>query len=170
MKKLLALVLALVMSMSLVTISNAAFKDADKIDYKEAVDVMNAVGVFIGDEKGNFNAKENLTREQAAKIIAYLELGSKAAASTRIAAATATRCKFIWRIYGATLDEFEVTTNISAILEKGASFFGQVSMTFPWLSCSDTLLRLPAKPPYRAVLSSCPQHQLIHWNRSENAG
>ena len=79
MKKLLALVLALVMSMSLVTISNAAFKDADKIDYKEAVDVMNAVGVFIGDEKGNFNAKENLTREQAAKIIAYLELGEKAA-------------------------------------------------------------------------------------------
>ena len=79
MKKLLALVLALVMSMSLVTISNAAFKDADKIDYKEAVDVMNAVGVFIGDEKGNFNAKDNLTREQAAKIIAYLELGDKAA-------------------------------------------------------------------------------------------
>ena len=79
MKKLLALVLALVMSMSLVTISNAAFKDADKIDYKEAVDVMNAVGVFIGDEKGNFNAKDNLTREQAAKIIAYLELGEKAA-------------------------------------------------------------------------------------------
>ena len=79
MKKLLALVLALVMSMSLVTISNADFKDADKIDYTEAVDVMNAVGVFVGDEKGNFNAKENLTREQAAKIIAYLELGSKAA-------------------------------------------------------------------------------------------
>ena len=79
MKKLLALVLALVMSMSLVTISNAAFKDADKIDYKEAVDVMNAIGVFVGDENGNFNAKENLTREQAAKIIAYLELGDKTA-------------------------------------------------------------------------------------------
>ena len=81
MKKLLALVLALVMSMSLVTISNAAFKDGDKInaDYKEAVDVMNAVGVLVGDENGNFNATENLTREQAAKIIAYLELGSKAA-------------------------------------------------------------------------------------------
>ena len=89
MKKLLALVLALVMSMSLVTISNAAFKDADKIDYKEAVDVMNAVGVFIGDEKGNFNAKDNLTREQAAKIIAYLELGSKAA-DTLVGGATFT--------------------------------------------------------------------------------
>ena len=35
MKKLLALVLALVMSMSLVTISNADFKDADKIDGKD---------------------------------------------------------------------------------------------------------------------------------------
>jgi len=79
MKKLLALVLALVMSMSLVTISNADFKDADKIDYNEAVDVMNAVGVFVGDEKGNFNAKENLTRAQAAKIISYLLLGNKTA-------------------------------------------------------------------------------------------
>ena len=79
MKKLLALVLALVMSMSLVTISNAAFKDADKIDYDEAVEVMNAIGVLVGDEKGNFNAKENLTREQAAKIISYLLLGNKTA-------------------------------------------------------------------------------------------
>ena len=79
MKKLLALVLALVMSMSLVTISNAAFKDADKIDYDEAVEVMNAVGVLVGDEKGNFNAKDNLTRAQAAKIISYLLLGNKTA-------------------------------------------------------------------------------------------
>ena len=79
MKKLLALVLALVMSMSLVTISNAAFKDADTIDNKEAVDVMNAIGVLIGDEKGNFNAKGELTRAQACKIIAYLDLGGKTA-------------------------------------------------------------------------------------------
>ena len=79
MKKLLALVLALVMSMSLVTISNAAFKDADTIDNKEAVEVMNAAGVLIGDENGNFNAKANLTRGQAAKIIAYLDLGGKTA-------------------------------------------------------------------------------------------
>ena len=79
MKKLLALVLALVMSLSLVTISNADFKDADKIDYNEAVDVMNAIGVLVGDENGNFNAKDTLTRAQAAKIIAYLLLGNKTA-------------------------------------------------------------------------------------------
>ena len=40
MKKLLALVLALVMSMSLVTISNADFKDADKISNKDRKSVV----------------------------------------------------------------------------------------------------------------------------------
>ena len=81
MKKLLALVLALVMSMSLVTISNAAFKDDDKISdsCKEAVDVMNAVGVLIGDNNLNFNPTANLTRAEAAKIISYLMLGNKTA-------------------------------------------------------------------------------------------
>ena len=81
MKKLLALVLALVMTMSLVTISNAAFKDDDKISdsCKEAVDVMNAVGVLIGDNNGNFNPTANLTRAEAAKIISYLMLGNKTA-------------------------------------------------------------------------------------------
>ena len=79
MKKLLALVLALVMSMSLVTISNAAFKDADKIDNKEAVDVMAAVGVLAGYTDGNFGAKDTLTRAQACKIVAYLDLGGDVA-------------------------------------------------------------------------------------------
>ena len=78
MKKLLALVLALVMSMSLVTISNAAYSDAADVDYKEAVDVMSAVGVFQGAD-GKFSPKAELTREQAAKLIAYLDLGEKTA-------------------------------------------------------------------------------------------
>ena len=79
MKKLLALVLALVMSMSLVTISNAAFKDADKIDNTEAVEVMAAAGVLKGYTDGSFGAKDTLTRGQAAKIVAYLDLGGKTA-------------------------------------------------------------------------------------------
>ena len=79
MKKLLALVLALVMSMSLVTISNAAFKDADKISNKEAVDVMAAGGVLAGYDNGEFGATDTLTRAQACKIIAYLDLGGKTA-------------------------------------------------------------------------------------------
>ena len=78
MKKLLALVLALVMSMSLVTISNAAYSDKADIDLKEAVDVLSAVGVFEGSD-GRFDPKANLTREQAAKLVAYLQLGQKSA-------------------------------------------------------------------------------------------
>jgi len=80
MKKLLALVLALVMTMGLATVAtNAAYPDAKDIDLTEAVDVMTAVGVFKGDEKGNFAPKANLDRAAAAKLIAYLDLGEKAA-------------------------------------------------------------------------------------------
>ena len=76
MKKLLALVLALVMSMSLVTISNAAFKDADKIDHTEAVEVMNALGVINGMPDGSFNPAGNVTRAEMAKMISIVMLGN----------------------------------------------------------------------------------------------
>jgi ribosomal 50S subunit-recycling heat shock protein len=76
MKKLLALVLALVMSMSLVTISNAAFKDADKIDHTEAVEVMNALGVINGMPDGSFNPSGNVTRAEMAKMISIIMLGN----------------------------------------------------------------------------------------------
>ena len=74
MKKLLALVLALVMSMSLVTISNAAFSDADKIDHTEAVEVMSALGVINGMPDGSFNPAGNVTRAEMAKMITIIML------------------------------------------------------------------------------------------------
>ena len=78
MKKLLALVLALVMTLSLCVTSNAAY-DGEEYDYDEAVEVMSAIGVFQGDENGKFNGKDVLTREQAAKIVTYMLLGKKSA-------------------------------------------------------------------------------------------
>lgn len=80
MKKLLALVLALVMTLSLAAVSsNAAFDDADSIEYKEAVEVLNAIAVLTGDGTGNFNPNGVLNREQAAKIVAYVLLGKEVA-------------------------------------------------------------------------------------------
>ena len=80
MKKLLALVLALVMTLGLATVgTSAAFSDADSIKYKEAVDVMSAIGVIAGMDNGAFNPAGTLTREQGAKIISYMLLGGKTA-------------------------------------------------------------------------------------------
>ena len=77
MKKFLALVLALIMTMSLVTISAGAedFTDDSKITYSEAVDVMTAIGVVGGYADGSFNPTAGLTRGAAAKIICNMLLG-----------------------------------------------------------------------------------------------
>ena len=77
MKKFLSLVLALVMTMSLVTISAGAkgFTDGDKINYKEAIDVVSAVSIVDGYTDGSFNPQATLTRGAAAKIICNLMLG-----------------------------------------------------------------------------------------------
>ena len=78
-KKILALVMALVMSMSLVTIANASdFSDSDEITYEEAVDVMSAIGVINGMDDGSFDPDGTLTREQAAKLVAFMLLGDNA--------------------------------------------------------------------------------------------
>ena len=77
MKKFLSLVLALVMTMSLVTVSAGAkdFIDSSKIQYTEAVDVMSAVKVIDGYAEGDFRPSTTLTRGAAAKIICNLILG-----------------------------------------------------------------------------------------------
>ena len=83
MKKFLSLVLALAMTMSLVTISAGAkdFTDADDITYVEAVEVMTAIGVVDGDTAGNFNPTAGLTRGAAAKIICNMILGPTTASA-----------------------------------------------------------------------------------------
>ena len=70
MKKLLAMVLALVMTLSLAVSANAAFKDDKDIsaDYAEAAAVLDGMGVFEGVD-GSFLPKDNITRAQVATII-----------------------------------------------------------------------------------------------------
>ena len=83
MKKFLSLVLALVMTMSLVTVSACAkdFTDSSKINYAEAVDVLSEAKVIDGYADGAFNPSNTLTRGAAAKIICNLILGPTAASA-----------------------------------------------------------------------------------------
>ncbi len=82
-KKVLSLVLALAMALSLMTVAFAEdasdFKDYNEVKYNEAVDVMVATGVFNGVEGNNFAPETTLTREMAAKIITYMMMGQKEA-------------------------------------------------------------------------------------------
>ena len=89
MKKFLSLVLALVMTMSLVTISAGAkdFTDDSTINYAEAVDVMSAIGVVGGYADGSFNPQGGLTRGAAAKIICNMILGPTTAGALKADAA-----------------------------------------------------------------------------------
>ena len=70
MKKLLAMVLALVMTLSLAVSANA-FKDDKSIsdDYAEAAAVLNGMGVFKGYEDGEFKPANNITRAEVATIV-----------------------------------------------------------------------------------------------------
>ena len=82
MKKFLSLVLALVMTASLVTVSAGAkeFKDDKDVTYDEAVSVISEVGVVDGYTDGTFKPSDTLTRGAAAKIICNLILGPTTAA------------------------------------------------------------------------------------------
>ncbi len=77
MKKFLSLALALVMTMSLVTISAGAkdFTDGGKITYSDAVDVMSTIKVVDGYADGDFRPTNTLTRGAASKIICNMVLG-----------------------------------------------------------------------------------------------
>ena len=85
MKKFLSLVLALVMTASLVTVSAGAkeFKDDKDVTYDEAVAVISEIGVVDGDTDGNFRPTDNLSRGAAAKIICNLILGPTTAAELK---------------------------------------------------------------------------------------
>jgi len=94
MKKLLAMVLALVMTLSLVTMANAAelsdLTDAEAVDstYDVAVGLLVDAGIIAGYPDGSFRPQGNVTRAEMAKMICYALLGKTQAeqlpASTQV--------------------------------------------------------------------------------------
>lgn len=72
-KKVLAL--SLVFAMAFTLMAGAAYKDEDSIDssLRDDITLLEALGVFQGDENGNFNPTANVTRAEAAKMIYVLK-------------------------------------------------------------------------------------------------
>lgn len=80
MKKILCLVLALVFVLGLCTVgAGAALSDIDSVEYKDAVNSMNKLGIINGFEDGSFKPGAPVTREQAAKMITIMMLGTEMA-------------------------------------------------------------------------------------------
>lgn len=75
-KKVLALVLAVVMIMGVVTVASAkTYKDADAEafkNYADAIDALSSLNILDGFEDGEFKADRTFNRAQAAKIVAIV--------------------------------------------------------------------------------------------------
>ena len=82
-KRILSLMVALVLCLGMASVASAAsydaYPDADEVSYEEAMDVLVALGIIEGTDSGSLDPTGTLTREQAAKIIAYLCLGETSA-------------------------------------------------------------------------------------------
>ncbi len=74
-KKLLAVVLAVVMVFSAMSITASAFSDDADIEYKEAVGIMTGIGAINGYPDGTFDPTGLVTRAEAAKMICFAKLG-----------------------------------------------------------------------------------------------
>ena len=73
-KKVLALVLAVVMIMGVVTVASAkTYKDVDSTNtYADAIDALSSLKILDGFEDGEFKADRTFNRAQAAKIVAIV--------------------------------------------------------------------------------------------------
>ena len=72
-RRALSLALASVMMLGMMTVgAGASYNDVTAKEHEEAIGVLQAVGVMVGDEKGNFNPSQPVTREEMAAVMAKL--------------------------------------------------------------------------------------------------
>ena len=81
-KKVLALVLAFSMMLSVVAFANFADVDADA-DYAGAAELLSALEFMVGDENGNFNPDNTITRAEMAAIVCRIKGLEKTAQSSK---------------------------------------------------------------------------------------
>jgi len=72
-KRALSLALASVMLVGMMVVgTSAAYNDVDTADNIEAIEVLQAVGIMVGDENGNFNPENLVTRQEMAVVMSNL--------------------------------------------------------------------------------------------------
>lgn len=72
-KRALSLALASVMLVGLMVVgTGASYADVTSKNNQEAIDVLKAVGIMTGDDKGNFNPDQNVTRNEMAVVMANM--------------------------------------------------------------------------------------------------
>ena len=77
-KRALSLALASVMLLGMMVVgTGASYADVDSADNVEAIEVLQAVNVMSGDDKGNFNPDQVVTRAEMAVIICKMLYGDK---------------------------------------------------------------------------------------------
>jgi len=125
-KRTLSLVLALVMVLGLfgglsMTASASSFTDDKDIQYKEAVDVMTAIGAINGKGDGSyFDPKGNITRAEAAALVARTVLGYDVVMSSNV---TSSFSDVDAKIYDWAVPSIEYLVGINVINGLGDGTF-----------------------------------------------
>ncbi len=74
MRKILTAFLAAAVLLSAFTLTSFAFPDIENSKYITDINELNILGIMTGDEEGNFNPHESLTRAEFAKIITTIDM------------------------------------------------------------------------------------------------
>lgn len=120
-KKVLALVLAMSTVFGLSVSAGAAASDLvdyDEIQNKEAVEVMTALNVIGGNDKGEFNPDSYLTRAEMCKMVSYVMNGGKAPVLGSSASLSYTDTAYSW-----AKDYIEYATSMGIVGGVGGGKF-----------------------------------------------
>ena len=134
-KRALSLALASVMLLGMMVVgTSASYADVSSKNNLEAIEVLKAVGVMTGDDKGNFNPDANVTRNEMAVIMCNL-LGLKAGGSHPFTDVPAWAQGYVAACYnngiiaGVSADKFNGDANVTAVqaslmVMKALGYFG----------------------------------------------
>ena len=134
-KRALSLALASVMLLGMMVVgTSASYADVSSKNNLEAIEVLKAVGVMTGDDKGNFNPDANVTRNEMAVIMCNL-LGLKTGGNHPFTDVPAWAAPYVAACYnngiiaGVSATQFNGDANVTAVqaslmVMKALGYFG----------------------------------------------